>query len=227
MRTITHSQTFILATLLCLAWLAYNTTPAFACTPPPPTPWFVATPSLESTILPDHISITLVDDRLELVNNTGSPIYILNEDKSLEKISDKDLDIRVVTDTSSGNELLFLYEHRGNGFKNIPLKTTNTIADNRPENATAPAPENVTVDLLIGQQPLTLQFKVTYQLNPAYRPDSVFRYENSCTPLSYFWATMRDPFGFILAALIGIVLMLIIVLSTLLAIRKDKNSQRQ
>jgi hypothetical protein len=200
----------LLILVLSAIFLVFGTTPAFACTPLPETPWFDEHVVLLTQNLPQGIQVLESDEsQIVLINDTANTVYIQGSSESFQRQIENKIII------SASRDGLFL-----NGLFVENIEDRNIIQDNRPQEVTFPAPQDIVIHLAIGKQPLTLQIRVSYVLNEDYRPDSVYQF-GSCGRY-YFWSNILNPvtLGFATAIVLGFIVLLIT-----LKVKKSRGKQ--
>ena len=182
----------------------------YACTPAPETPWFIASVSLISTNLSNEFAeINPTDNNLILKNVSSDPIRIIIDGSYQEKNGYEELTTgQSATFSVNGNDDLSV-----NDYNITYLEPRNKFEDNRPANVEVPKPQIAWIQLLINDQSYYMQLQVSYAINPYYRSDSVYLYENGCINWSnqiLFEGLVTPLAGFVLLVSLTIIIVSVI-----------------
>lgn len=204
----------------------------FACTPAPPTPWFDTRLRMISQNVPAGVLFAETDyGSLTLQNNTTSTIKIPVMQNEAHNSGYEEILVGKAAhiawsgasfgETVSSTESLYINSGLVDTFQ-----SRNVIQDNRPAHPKIPEARVIPLHMLIGDQPVDAQLSVDYTLNPYYRSDSVYMFENGC--INWYNQMMWDEFarvgGFVLLCLI--VLLLVVSAAFYLHVQLGRN-QRQ
>ena len=203
----------LIASVLCvlvpfLFMVGLPGSPVYACTPPPPTPWFETETHLIATNLPANVKVAdTTDGTVVLENNGNVPLDVVlsgQEQASGGRYTVKPGDAATFA-TGGGyyGELLSV-----DFYEITQLEHRNVIEDNRPANPPLPEPQVAWVQVLMAQQSYYVQLRITYRLSEHYRADSVYAAQNvRCPETSYdgflfILPMLYSPFGGFLLGLV-------------------------
>lgn len=205
--------------LVLLALLVINTTSVFACTQPPPTPWFDEYVTVvSSSHLPAGMKVQDLKNGVTLENDPGTTIYMKDEQGDLKPIAEKYLRIDVQVFYASGVSEFLTLEGDNDKYEYVDLKPRNVFADHRPAKPTIPEPQTVTIDLWVVEQAYTLQLQVNYELNRYYSINSLeMQNNNGCARFNW----LNEPLNLIISALL--LLIVVLVLGSIVFTKKIKS----
>ena len=155
--------------VLVVAILAMGAFPSgsAACSPAPPTPWFLETLSIHETY--PFSGLLFVDDgySLRVTFDEGRTVRVngIEGPRPVSRLAAFEII----------NNTLFLGR--------VPvaeLQPLNVIQDDRPEGVEVPSPQTGELLFYVDDTTFSIMFEVIYHLFPGYIPDSVYNYNHAC-----------------------------------------------
>jgi hypothetical protein len=175
--------------MLLLAALFFDASPAVACSPVPPDPWFVEIITFDTRELSAPIT-------LSTVSSSDFPGFRLHNPSQTALVIPPTLPnqptVKVVT-----NEW---FEQRDGRWEEITEALGNVTVRHaaqpqldylqpqytgvRPASVSVPAPQQATIQLMYDDHLLVLPITIRYALSPAYRPESYAQYQSGAAGCS-------------------------------------------
>jgi hypothetical protein len=193
----------ILQVVLALVAFLFSASPATACSPVPPDPWFVEVITFDTRQLPIGITVILTSTNsfpgFRLHNTSQIPLIIpptLPNQPTIKVLANEWFEQRDGRWARITEELgNVTVRHAAQPQLDYPQpQYTNA----RPANVRVPATQQTEVRLIYGDRPVVLPMTVVYELNPAYRSESYGQYQagvSGCSlspiiPLAIFFSIM-------------------------------------
>jgi len=175
---------------------------AYACTSAPAMPWFNENVSLLNTNKPNGILIAQDGHTVSLTNNIDTSSFYFNSYNGPKELG------KTVQYSSYNNVLLV------NNNYVASLEPRNKAEDGRPADIKPPEPQDTTVELWLDQEPYSLYFRISYELNPDYRPSQLRASDSSCEGLSLSDLGFMFFFSPLPIIIIAILILVIIIIIT-------------
>ena len=156
----------------------FTVSPVSACTPWPPTPWFIEKFELLNEKTPDGIIFEQFD-----WDDVPYSVYAIRN-VSEKKVQIIGIDGKVIKETTE--KLVMLLSDYPDYYENgYVIEAKNVMADNRPEFVPIPDSQYIEIPVKIDDEFFLLEIFITYELNDLYSPTSVHDYRNACSIIYY------------------------------------------